>query len=202
MLLLSWLGALREFTRFIRWIQTERRMATDPETCQSTWAVSPPDNCSYQYRLHSSSRLLILLSWQADTHLTARIGSLYFFFAETEVSNFSLRPKRLEPRFRPIIPSHQQRQKKNYQHSVCGGCYTTLSYDVIYDVFVLFTFAKIEVIWFDTLVSDQSLAILRVLHINQVSGQTFWSQIQVWGFGFSERLWCTVYCCLCDCGVA
>jgi len=40
-------------------------------------------------------------------------------------------------------------------------------------VFVLFTFAKIEVIWFDTLVSDQSLAILRVLHINQVSGQTF-----------------------------
>jgi len=66
-----------------------------------------------------------------------------------------------------------RRRKKNYQHSVCGGCYTTLSYDVIYDVFVLFTFAKIEVIWFDTLVSDQSLAILRILHINQVSGQTF-----------------------------
>ena len=37
----------------------------------------------------------------------------------------------------------------------------------------MFTFAKIEVIWFDTLVSDQSLAILRVLLINQVSGQTF-----------------------------
>jgi len=38
---------------------------------------------------------------------------------------------------------------------------------VIRDVFVLFTFAKVEVIWFDTLVSDhQSLALLRVLHIN------------------------------------
>jgi len=38
----------------------------------------------------------------------------------------------------------------------------------------LFTFAKVEVIWFDILVSDhQSLALLRVLHINQVSDQTF-----------------------------
>ena len=37
---------------------------------------------------------------------------------------------------------------------------------VIRDVFVLFTFAKVEVMWFDTLISDQSLALLRVLHIN------------------------------------
>ena len=44
--------------------------------------------------------------------------------------------------------------------------YTALSYDVIYDVFVLFTSAKVEVILFDTFVTDQSLALLHVLHIN------------------------------------
>ena len=49
--------------------------------------------------------------------------------------------------------------------SVRGGCYTALSYDVIHDVFVVFTFAKVEVISFDTLVSDQSLVLLHVLHI-------------------------------------
>jgi len=46
-------------------------------------------------------------------------------------------------------------------YSVRGSYYTTLSYDVIHDVFVLFTFAKVEVIWFDTLVSGQSLGLLR-----------------------------------------
>ena len=34
-------------------------------------------------------------------------------------------------------------------------------------------FAKVGVIWFDTLVSDVTLALLHVLHINWVSGQTF-----------------------------
>jgi len=42
---------------------------------------------------------------------------------------------------------------------------TTLSFDIVRDVFVLFTFAEVEVIWFDTLVSDQSLALLQVLRI-------------------------------------
>jgi len=56
---------------------------------------------------------------------------------------------------------------------VRGSYYTTLGYDVIYDVFVLFTFAKVEVFWFDTLVTDQRLALLHVLHINWVSDQTF-----------------------------
>jgi len=46
-----------------------------------------------------------------------------------------------------------------------GSYYTTLSFDIVRDVFVLFTFAEVEVIWFDTLVSDQSLALLQVLHI-------------------------------------
>jgi len=72
-------------------------------------------------------------------------------FAETKVSNFNLRPKcetslickHLKPHFRPIVPSHWQMQKKikNFQHSIHGGYYTTISYDVIHDEFVLFTFA-------------------------------------------------------------
>jgi len=51
---------------------------------------------------------------------------------------------------------------------VHGGYFTALSYDVINDVFVFFTFAevKVEVIWLDTLLSDQSLALLHVLHID------------------------------------
>ena len=40
--------------------------------------------------------------------------------------------------------------------------------------FVLFTFVKVEVVWFDTLVLDHSsLALLHFLHINLVSDQTF-----------------------------
>jgi len=42
-----------------------------------------------------------------------------------------------------------------------GYC-TTPCYNVIRDLFVLLTFAKAEVIWFDTLVSDQSFAFLHV----------------------------------------
>ena len=73
-----------------------------------------------------------------------------------KVSNFSLRPneyaKRLKPRFRPIVPSHWQTQKKiqNFQHLVRRGHYAALSYDVIHDVFDLFTSAKVKMIWFDT----------------------------------------------------
>jgi len=45
---------------------------------------------------------------------------------------------------------------------------TALSYDIIHDLFVLFTFAsaEVEVIWFDTFVSDHSLALIHVLYIN------------------------------------
>ena len=38
----------------------------------------------------------------------------------------------------------------NFQCSVRGGYYIAVSYNVIRDVFVLFTFAKVEGIWFDT----------------------------------------------------
>jgi len=50
----------------------------------------------------------------------------------------------------------KHRKKNNFLHSVHGGYHTTLGYNVIHDVFVLFTFAyaKVEVIRFHTLVSD------------------------------------------------
>jgi len=52
-----------------------------------------------------------------------------------------------------------------------GGYHTALSYEVIHHVHVSVsfrpTFAKIEVIWFHTSVSDQNLAcLLHVMHIN------------------------------------
>jgi len=65
--------------------------------------------------------------------------------------------------------SGKRRKKiKIFQRSVCGSYYTALSFDVIHDIFVLFTSAKakVEVIWFDTLVLDQRLALRHVLHIN------------------------------------
>jgi len=42
----------------------------------------------------------------------------------------------------------------------------------LFDLFT-FAYAKVEGISFDTFVSDQSLALLHAVHINQVSGQTF-----------------------------
>jgi len=70
-------------------------------------------------------------------------------------------------------------QKKNFQHSVHGGYYTTLSYDIVNDSFVLFTFAKIEEIWFDTLVPDKRLALLHVLHTNYISDRALDNRLKL-----------------------
>jgi len=43
--------------------------------------------------------------------------------------------------YHPISLANAEKKIKNFQLSVCGGYYTTLSYDIINDVFVLFTFA-------------------------------------------------------------
>ena len=69
------------------------------------------------------------------------------------------------------LTGKRRKKIKNFQRSVRGSYYTALSQNIIHDIFLLFTFAsaKVEVIWFDTLVSDQSLALLHVLHINSVS---------------------------------
>jgi len=61
-----------------------------------------------------------------------------------------------------------QTQKKNQKFSAFGPWRydTALSNHVIHDVLVLFTFAKVEVILLDTFVSDQSLVLVHLLHIN------------------------------------
>jgi len=56
------------------------------------------------------------------------------------------------------MQNHAVDRSSHLTGEILVGYYTALSYGVIYDVFVLFIFAKVEVIWFDTLVSDQSLA--------------------------------------------
>ena len=60
-----------------------------------------------------------------------------------------------------MVPSHCQSRKK-FQHLVRGSYYAAPSYYVIHDVFVLFTPAKDEVIWFITLVSDKCLPLVLV----------------------------------------
>jgi len=64
---------------------------------------------------------------------------------------------------------------KKFQHSLCGSCHTVLSYGIFPDVFVLVSFAcaKVEVIWYGNLVSDQSLVLLHILRISYVSESTF-----------------------------
>ena len=59
-----------------------------------------------------------------------------------------------------------QKNTKDFQHSVSGSYHTALSYHVHHGIFVLFTFVRVEVIWLDTVASDQSLALLHVLRIN------------------------------------
>ena len=66
------------------------------------------------------------------------------------------------------------------QRSVCGRYYTALSYDVIHDVFVLFTFAKVEVIWFDTWVSDKSLRLVQ-------GGYIFYAGASLAGAGYCRQ---------------
>jgi len=52
-----------------------------------------------------------------------------------------------------IATNHWQTQKKNnFLHSVHGGYHTTLGYNVIHDVFVLFTFAYAK-LCFQTFIS-------------------------------------------------
>jgi len=47
---------------------------------------------------------------------------------------------------RPISQANAGKKNDNFQHSVCGSYYAALICDIIHDIFVLFTFAKVEVI--------------------------------------------------------
>ena len=71
MVLSSWPWSLREFTRFIWWMQTERRVAANPETKPTDLGCESADKWLLPATIHIHHRhLLLLLSPKADTHFT------------------------------------------------------------------------------------------------------------------------------------
>ena len=62
-----------------------------------------------------------------------------------------------------ISLANAENKNKIFHRSVRGSYNTALSYEVIRDVVVSSTLAQVAVIWFDTLVSDQSLSLLHIL---------------------------------------
>ena len=110
--------------------------------------------------------MVICLERGADLHMAQLITP------PPTVSCFS----KIQIGFTLLVPAYpgspgQRAVKRLYIHrSVSGSHYTALSYDVVHDVFVLFT--SVQVIWFDSLVSDKTSALLHVLHNNYVSDQT------------------------------
>ena len=83
------LKPLREFTRFIWWMQTKRRLADNPQIKQPTWTVSPPEMAATT-RIHH--RHLLLLGPTADTHFSVprRVEGwvdLYFNVVKTRGNN-------------------------------------------------------------------------------------------------------------------
>ena len=71
-----------------------------------------------------------------------------------------------------LIGKHRKKEKKNYR-SIRSGYYAVLSYDVTRCVFVVFLFANVEVICFNTFASDQSLALLHILHMHRATVTQF-----------------------------
>ena len=78
MVLSSWPWSLREFTRFIWWMQTERRVAANPQTkqtdlgCESAdkWLLPSTSTIAICYYYSARKLILILLShggWKAES---------------------------------------------------------------------------------------------------------------------------------------
>jgi len=71
MVLSSWPSSLREFTRFIWWMQTERRVAANPQTKRTDLGCESADKCCYH--AHPPSPLVIITqpeSWYSFYHPT------------------------------------------------------------------------------------------------------------------------------------
>ena len=106
----------------------------------------------------SDTRTRIVSASECSTRKPSILLTLgRFSFRWYKVANCSVRPKRPKPRFRSIVPSHWQTQKKFSVRSV-AVYYSALSYDVIHDVFSFIYICLLkrkleEVIWFDTSVS-------------------------------------------------
>ena len=74
------------------------------------------------------------------------------------------------------------KRRTKFQRSVRGGYYTDVIMSYLFCLHLLKR--KVDVIWFDALVSGQSLALLHVLHINQISN--IWLQTKIWDW--SQRM--------------
>ena len=91
MVLSSWPWSLREFTWFIWWMQTDCRVAANPQTkpSQPTWVVSPPINGCYHP--HPSSPFVIITQPE----------SWYSFYRPTEGGRLS-RPRHCRKGAQPV----------------------------------------------------------------------------------------------------
>jgi len=85
----SWPWSLWEFTQFIWWMQTECRVADNPQT-MPTWAVSPPINACY--RPHPPSPFVII----------AQPENWYSFYCPTEGGRLS-RPRHCRKGAQPVL---------------------------------------------------------------------------------------------------
>ena len=92
---------------------------------------------------------------QSPDYVPALQGCVFFVsFTETKVSNLVWDLINMQSVLNHVSDrlSHltgKRRKIINFQRSVRGGYYTALSYDVIYDVFVLFTFASwTDLVWY------------------------------------------------------
>jgi len=134
--------------------------------------------------IHSALRTILYISvqvWITFRHYVKCRCSvcatwLTLSFAETTVANFSLRP----PKVWDVINtqnvlkhvSDRSLKIKIFEHSV-------------HDEFLL-TSATVGLNWFDALVSNQTLALIHVLHVNWVSEQTFGLAVK-----FESLVWAT-----------
>ena len=98
MVLSSWPKSLREFTRFIWWMQTERRVAANPQTKPVDLGCESADN----WQLSSTSTIAIVI-------ITQPVG-WYSFYRPTKGVRLS-RPKHCSKGAQPVL--------KTVYHSSC-----------------------------------------------------------------------------------
>jgi len=105
MVLWSWPKSLREFTRFIWWMQTERRVAANPQTKPVDLGCDSAEN----WQLSSTSTIAIVIITQPI--------SWYSFYRPTKGRRLS-RPKHCSKGTQPVLKTvyrSSRRDKHNCQ---------------------------------------------------------------------------------------
>jgi len=133
-----------------------------------------------------TATMLGILSWDGGTlYLSPQQVSGLILYSETNVWDLISMHNVINHVCRPVVPSHWQTQKTNEICSVQSVAVMTLPCKLRRHsrciCFVYICLVRVEVFWFDSLISDQSLPLLHILHVN------YWSPTTVWDFGLSER---------------